>query len=650
MRLHAAPESIAPDTDLAQMVADAFPPVLLASLAHLTGDMSLLRAALAPDPTRLLEPDSGYSPAQAAEARSLAIDSLERYRDGGCVAADPLTDEQAALIIGFLTGVLPEDDYLPILLEEISLDGDRRAPRWHKSEIALEGDVTVGIIGSGMSGILVAHRLLQAGVSVVIFEKNPDIGGTWLENTYPGCRVDVPNHLYSYSFAQTADWPNYFSTQEVLLDYFRACANEFGVREHVRFNTEVLGATWSESDALWNVSTVASDGVSELVAVQVLVSACGQLNQPHFPDIDGRERFVGTSFHSARWDHDVDLSDKRVAVIGTGASAVQFIPPVVASAAHTTIFQRTPPWLLPTPVYMDELPESMNVLLSHVPGYARWDRCWIFWRMHEGLVPMAVVDPDWPDQERSVSASNDLVREIFTMYLAETVPDPVLYDALLPKYPPLAKRIVLDNGILPATLARDDVTLETCAISEITERGLRTIDGKDHDCDVLIYGTGFSASEFLIPMSVQGRDGIDLHESWDGEARAYIGMTIPSFPNLFLMYGPNTNIVVNGSIIYFSEGEANYIVESVRMLLENRLEAMEVRRDVHDVYNTRIDEGNRAMAWGASHVNTWYKNASGRVSQNWPFSLLEFWQRTRRPDPDDYLLTAKNTAKNAGDR
>ncbi len=646
MRLHPEPEPIAPGADFAQMVADSFPPVLLASLAHLTGDMSLLRDALAPDSTRVLEPDCGYSQAQAARARSLAIDALERYRKGGCVAADPLTDEQAAQIIGFLTGAPPEHDYLPILLEEISLDGDRRAPRWHKSEIAPDSDITVGIIGSGMSGILVAHRLLQAGVSVVIFEKNPDIGGTWLENSYPGCRVDVPNHLYSYSFAQTGDWPNYFSTQDVLLDYFRACADEFGVREHIRFNTEVSGATWDESEARWDVSIVARSGASELVSVQVLVSACGQLNRPHFPDIDGRERFAGTSFHSARWDHDLDLADKRVAVIGSGASAVQFIPPVVESAAHTTVFLRTPPWLLPAPEYMEELPESMRLLLRHIPDYARWDRCWIFWRMHEGLLPMAVVDSDWPDQERSVSASNDLLRELFTMYLQVTVPDPVLFDALLPKYPPLAKRLVLDNGTLPATLARDDVTLETCAIAEITDSGVRTIDGKDHKCDVLIYGTGFVASEFLTPMSVTGRDGVDLHASWDGEARAYIGMTVPLFPNMFLMYGPNTNIVVNGSIIYFSEGEANYIVESVRMLLEKHLESMEVRRDVHDVYNTRIDEGNRAMAWGASHVNTWYKNASGRVSQNWPFSLLEFWQRTRKPDPDDYILTSKNN----GDR
>ncbi|MBM3675900.1 MAG: NAD(P)/FAD-dependent oxidoreductase [Actinobacteria bacterium] len=620
------------------MVADASPPALLASVAHLTGDLTLLRDDLAPDPARMLEPDAGYTPELVAEVQRLAAAALARFRDAGSVPAPPPSQADLARLIGFVTGVGRDDAYLLLLTEELALDGDRRAPAWTKSDVAPERDFTVGIIGAGMSGIVAAHRLLQAGVRVVLFEKNDEVGGTWWENTYPGCRVDVPNHFYSYSFAQSPDWPQFFSTRDVLLDYFRTCADRFGVLPHVRFGSEVLGAVWDEERAAWVVRMRTRDGCEDTTAVEVLVSATGQLNRPHFPDICGRDRFSGPAFHSAAWDHSVALDGKRVAVIGTGASAVQLIPPVAERAAHTTVFQRTPPWMLPTPNYMDELPENLRVLMRHVPGYANWDRLWIFWRMHEGLLPMAVVDPDWPDQARSVSAGNDLIREMFTLYLQAVVADPELYRKMLPTYPPMAKRIVLDNGIVPATFGRDDVDLETTSIAEITESGVRTVDGVEHECDVLIYGTGFQASKFLTPMQMTGRDGVDLHEWWDGEARAYLGMTIPSFPNLFLMYGPNTNIVINGSIIYFSEGEANYIVESVRMLCDRRLASMDVRRDVHDAYNERVDDANRAMAWGASSVNTWYKNASGRVSQNWPFSLLEFWQRTRRPDPADYLL------------
>jgi 4-hydroxyacetophenone monooxygenase len=240
----------------------------------------------------------------------------------------------------------------------------------------------VAIVGAGMSGIAVAHRLAQAGVPYVILEKNSDVGGTWLENRYPGCRVDVPNHFYSYSFAQTSEWPQHFSTQPVLLEYFRACADEFGIRPNVRFDTEVVDATWSDADAVWNVTVRTADGATDVVVAHALVSAVGQLNRPNLPDIPGIERFRGESFHSARWDASVDLAGKRVAIIGTGASAAQFIPPVAEAAASLRVFQRTPPWLLETPNYHDDLPEGTRWLLDHVPTFAHWDRVWIFWRSH----------------------------------------------------------------------------------------------------------------------------------------------------------------------------------------------------------------------------------------------------------------------------
>ncbi len=326
-----------------------------------------------------------------------------------------------------------------------------------------------------------------------------------------------------------------------------------------------------------------------------------------------------------------------MAIIGTGASAAQFIPPVADIAESLTVFQRTPPWLLDTPNYHDDLPAGTRWVLDHVPAFAHWDRIWIFWRSHEVLVPMAAVDEAW-DSAESVSMMNDFVRQFFTSYYEAQFPDRELFDKVLPHYPPFSKRFVRDNGIWARTFAKESVTLDVGAIAEITGTGVRMADGTEHTFDVIIYGTGFAASQFLTPMCVYGREGAELHDVWDGEARAYLGMTIPGFPNLFLMYGPNTNIVINGSIIYFSELEARYITESVRMLLERGAASMDVRPEVHDEYNRRVDAANRKMAWGAASVNTWYKNASGRITQNWPFSLLEFWQWTRRPEPDDYVL------------
>jgi 4-hydroxyacetophenone monooxygenase len=264
---------------------------------------------------------------------------------------------------------------------------------------------------------------------------------------------------------------------------------------------------------------------------------------------------------------------------------------------------------------------------------------WLFWRTHEGLLPAAQVDPSWDGPlERSISAMNDMVREFLTMYLRVEFPEDDLFEKIVPDYPPIAKRILRDNGIWARTLRRDNVTLVTDKIGEVTSSGVRMADGTSYDFDVIIYGTGFQASKFLMPMKVSGRGGTDLHQRWDGDARAYLGITVPDFPNLFMLYGPNTNIVINGSIIYFTECEVHYMVECVRMLVERDKKSLEVRDDVHDAYNEMIDEANRSMAWGASGVNAWYKNAKGRVTQNWPFTLHEYWQRTREPNPDDYVL------------
>ncbi len=480
-------------------------------------------------------------------------------------------------------------------------------------------------------------RLQQAGIPFVIFEKNADFGGTWLENTYPGARVDVSNAFYSYSFAQRVDWPKHFSPQSVLLDYFRDVADEYGLRPHVRFDTEVVSAEFSDATASWTLRVRGADGAAESVEVQALISAVGQLNRPKLPDITGMGSFEGPSFHSARWDHDVDVKGKRVAVIGTGASAAQFIPAIADDVADLTVFQRTPNWLAWVPQYRDDVPSGQRWLFAHVPHYAHWYRFWLFFATVEGLLPAARVDPEWSGSKEAVSKANDELRALMTQNLQRQFADrPDLLEQVQPTYPPAAKRIILDDGSWARTLKREHVHLVTDPIREITPHGVVTDDGTEHRADVIIFGTGFQASHFLTPMKIVGRHGVELHEQWDGDARAYMGITVPNFPNFFMLYGPNTNIVVNGSIIYFSECEVEYILGCLRVLLEGKHRTMECRREVHDAYNERIDAANRLMAWGVAEVNTWYRNEKGRSAQNWPFSLLDYWRQTKEPDPADY--------------
>jgi 4-hydroxyacetophenone monooxygenase len=619
-------------------VACAEVPALLPAVAQLTGDEELLREDLRPDPDRLLEPDAGLGPQQLEEARALACEALREHLASG--AAPPAVDaDRLRRLLTFVVG--SEDvveEYLPLFREELCAAGeDPRAPGWHKDDLAGPTPFVVAVVGAGMSGLLAAHRCRQAGLDVVVLDKNDDVGGTWLENSYPGCRVDVPNHFYSYSFVQH-DWPQYFSTQQVLLDYFRSCAEEFGLADDIRFRTEVTAATYDESRAVWVLSLRTDDGPQTLEA-NAVISAVGQLNRPSYPDIAGRERFEGPAFHSAEWDHDVELEGRRVAVIGTGASAVQLIPHVAERADELLVFQRTPNWFVPTPEYQQDIPDELRWLQRQVPAYGSWYRFWLFWRNTEGMLAATEVEEAW-DDPRSTGALNDVLRELLTAHLQSEFADaPDLIDEVVPAYPPSAKRVIRDDGTWAATLKRDDVRLVTDKISEITPRGVRTADGVEHEVDVIVYGTGFQASRFLTPMRVVGRGGVDLHERWGGDARAYLGINVPGFPNLFCLYGPNTNIVINGSIIYFSECAVSYVVECLRLLLETGHRALEVRDEAHDEYNAWIDEGNRRRVWSVAGVNSWYKNEFGRSAQNWPFSLPEYWRQTRRPDPRAYELS-----------
>lgn len=632
------------DDEIRRALAEAHLPSLLPALAHLTGDLGVLRPELRPDTSSMVGDPTGFLGGERAaqQARELALRVLARYRDDGCPPPKAPSDDFLRAILAWISPDADVEPYLPLVKEELSVgDADLRAPSWRMEKLAPGREFLVAIIGAGMSGLLAAHRLQQAGVPCVVLEKNDEVGGTWYENSYPGCRVDVANSFFSYSFAQKSDWPNHYSTQPALLAYFRECAERFDLRRRIRFRTEVLAAEWQEERALWRIRVRKPDGAEEHVEANALISAVGQLNQPKLPDLPGLEKFAGPAWHSARWNHGVDLRGKRVAVIGTGATAAQFVPVIAEQVAQLDVYQRTPNWLLPAPDYHAEIPAGQRWLFSHVPHAGHWHRFWLFWRTGDGMfLPRVRVDRSWGPREDSISAGNEELRALLADALAQQLADrPDLIPKVVPHYPPGSKRILVDNGAWCQALKRPNVNLITDGIREITASGVVAKDGTERPADVLIYATGFQASKFLTPMRIRGRHGADLHEQWGGNARAYLGLVAPNFPNFFFLYGPNTNIVVNGSIIYFSECEMHYVLNAIRLLLESGKRALDCKPDVHDRYNAWIDAGNLGMAWGVSKVNSWYKSASGRVAQNWPFTLLEYWQQTRRVNPADFELS-----------
>lgn len=629
----------------AEMLDDALAvahlPALLAALVHITGDASWLRPAWRPQYQPLSRGETGLGPETDAEIRAAARAAIAQFLAGDRKL--PPSPEVATVrkMMDFVAGVDIPESYADFAMDELAIVGrSTKDPQFEQPKLKeAVRKLKVLVIGAGMSGLLTGIRLSQAGVPFEIVDKNPDVGGTWLVNTYPGCRVDNSNHMYSYSFEPNHAWPQFFSPQPELLKYFKGIADKYGLRQHIRFETLVEACVWDEAKDVWRVTLKDKDGRTEVVEANAVISAVGQLNRPRYPDIEGRDSFAGQSFHSAEWRHDVDLKGKRVAVIGTGASAFQFVPEIAPEVAKLTVFMRNPPWALPVPHYHEDVPEGFKWLLDNVPYYDKWYRFFLFWTTTEGFLPMVKSDPSWNGSPGAVSQANAELREMVGQYLAAQVADrPDLVDRVVPGYPIGGKRAVLDNGVWLGALKRSNVELVTDKVTAITPKGVVTADGVEHEVDVIIYGTGFQASNFLSFYKVKGRAGRDLHDSWGGDARAYLGMTVPGFPNFFLIYGPNTNIVVNGSIIFFSECAVRYILGCLRLLAETGAAAMEVKPGVHDAFNVKVDEANKGWAWGSPHVTSWYKNAFGRVSQNWPFGLIDYWRATLAPNPDDFVL------------
>lgn len=630
------------DAQLREALRCAHLPSLINSLVHLSGDLGLIRGKIRPQHGFLIDEQCGISAQDQANIRKLAFDMIRDYQSKTDHALASLSEEAIQEMTEFILGGSVDEAYGEMLTRELALHGEDTFAHDSFADIpkAARTAFRVIIIGAGMSGLLAGKRLKDEGIDFLIIDKNPEVGGTWLENTYPGCRVDSANHMYSYSF-DPFNWPQHFSDGATLLGYFQRFADKYGLRENLCLNCEVSEAEFDAARAEWTVCARDVQGKAVVERGNALIMATGQLNRARLPDIRGREEFEGICFHSAEWAHEVDLSGKRIGVIGTGASALQFVPEIAKSAEKVTVFQRSPPWILHTPEYHDFIPDGKHWLLNHLPFYGKWYRFWVFYTSGEGLLHAVKRDPKW-NNPQSLSEDNELVRGLLVEFVEQALEGRAdLIEACIPNYPFGAKRGLRDNGTYFKTLKRDNLELVTSPIDHIHEKGIDCEDGRTHEFDVLIYGTGFKASDFFFPIKIRGADGTELREHWRGDPRAYLGITIPGYPNLFVLYGPNTNIVINASIIFFSECEVRYVMGCLSMLLAQGGGAMECRQAVHDAYNEYIDRGNEKMAWGTPGVSTWYKNAAGRVTQNWPFSMLEFWNQTKSPTREDFAFTGK---------
>ena len=658
--LHAG-EPITDDDDaIAAALADVSVPTLLVSMVHVTGDPSWIRGDLRPAGIYLNEVQGFMSPDDQATARTKAHAALCEWRDRGCPLPPPPSPELIQEMMDFLVDDHVPGEYVPLLLEELELDGvdQRDLPSIADATDEAKAGLNVVIIGAGMSGLLAGIRLAGAGIPFTIVEKNPGVGGTWWENRYPGCRVDVGNHFYCYSFAPQDGWTEFFARQPELQAYFERCAVDFDVIDHIRFGTEVTEARWDEATRRWQVTTQSADGV-QVIEAAVVISAVGQLNRPKLPDIEGLDTFAGTAMHSARWQEGVDLAGKRVAVIGTGASAFQIVPTIAPEVAHLTVFQRSAPWMFPNPNYHEPVGPGVQWAIRHLPYYGRWYRFLIFWPACDGGLPAMRIDPDWPHQDRAVSEINDAARDFFTQWMADQVGDDTdLLAKVVPDYVCLGKRTLQDNGSWLGALTQDHVDLVTDPIKRITPTGVVTAAADDaegddreqkgdglgqeveHPVDVIVYATGFHANRYLWPMEIVGRSGAVLGERWGDRPTAHLGITVPNFPNLFCLYGPGTNLASGGSLIFHSECQVRYVMGCLGALVDQGGGAIEVRQDVHDEYNERLQAEMDTMVWSHSSIRTsWYRNDEGRIYVLSPWRLVDYWSWTREPDLAEFALT-----------
>lgn len=627
------------DEVLRAAIDDASVPALLMSMVHMTGDLGILERLPRPYMLIAMDLQGGMSEPDKQLVRDKAFEVAREYRDRGCPPPFVPDEHQLRTMLDVITGGQVGDELVDYIAADLRVtDADQKGPPL-ASSARQRAEFPVVVIGCGEAGLLAGIKLKAAGMPFTIVEKQSGVGGTWLANRYPGCRVDIASQYYTYSFEPTDHWEHHYATQPEILRYLRDVMDRHGIAEHVRFSTEVVGARWEEPTSTWVVRVRTPAGVVEELTARALICAVGQFSNPVIPDIDGADAFDGPTCHTADWDDTLDLTGKRVAVIGAGASGFQLVPAIAGTAAHVDVYQRTPQWMAPNVHYHEPVSAGARWATRHLPYYGRWLRFVSWWPIADALDEQITIDPDWDTGGLSVSAGNQMIRDMFIAWMQAFTDDEELLAKVTPKYPPMGKRTLQDDGTWLRTLQRDDVELINDGIAAITADGVTDVHGIHRRADVLVWATGFDVNHQLGPIDIRGRDGVRLNEAWGDAAYAYLGVTVTGFPNFYCMFGPGTNAVNGASLIYNSECQMRYILGCIDMILANGAASAEPRAEVCRDYDRRSQQRLQTMVYAHPSVtSSYYKNSTGALPTLFAWRIADYWKWTRHPDPADYQL------------
>ena len=558
-------------------------------------------------------------------------------KNNNLININNIEDKYLSQLMSVGVGTEVPNEYISMMKEELNFDSNSERDSYIEDIKNYNVKPSVIIIGSGLCGILAGIKLSKAKIPFTILEKNDSIGGTWYENTYPGCGVDTPNHVYAYSFEPSYEWEEFYSKRDSIYKYLKHCVNKYNLKDHIKFNTTVESIKYDEKLNKWK-TCIKYDDKKSILESNIVISAVGQLNKPSLPDIKGIENFNNPIIHTAKWDKNYNFNNKNIALIGTGASGMQVAPELAKMTENLTIFQRTPHWIIYNPNYHRKLTEGKKWVLENIPYYARWYRLQLFWGFCDGIHESLCKDPNWNFPDRSINQTNDRFRSNMVRHIESLIgSNKELLNKVIPNYPPYGKRMLMDNNWFDM-LNKNNVELITDKINYITSNGIVT-NKNTYNFDAIVTATGFNASKMIWPIKVIGKKGINLEDYWEKDnPRANVGITVPNFPNFFMMYGPNTNLAHGGSIVFHGECQIRYILGCINLLLENNHMSMDCKTDAYEMYNSKLDEQHSQMVWTHHKVDSWYRNKSGRVTTNSPWRLVDYWNFTKEPRKNDYLF------------
>jgi 4-hydroxyacetophenone monooxygenase len=632
-----SPSPAAPDREeLRENLGQADPGVLVAVLAQLTGDPSVIekfgpKISHVPDPPER----AGVTDPNTADelVNSLMKALLEDPPANAPAVDDPVLFRR---LLPLALGSEVEDEFVPLLLEQ---GGFQLSQPTLPRTVPIPKTTNMAIIGAGLAGIIAALAAAEGGVDYEIFERNDEVGGTWLTTTYPGIGVDTPSAYYSLSREVNPEWTSYYPQGAEYQAYLVALADKYGLREHIRFGAEVEALWWDSDREQWQIHSVDRDGNRDVNHARVVLTAAGYLNRPRWPALPGRETFAGNSIHSAQWDSSLDLAGKRVAIIGAGCTAVQIVDACVDVVEHLTVFQRQPHWVAPRKRLTDDVPAYRRYLGRHVPYYANWNRLKSYWGTADNNYPVILQDPQWATTHLSISPANDVLLQMCMDYINRTFgPGTELARKVTPDFAPYGKRIIRDPGGYYAALTRDHVEVEANEPAEINAKGIVTQEGRQIHLDAIIYATGYHL-DFLSTIDIRGRGGRRLADEWRDSPSAYRGGTVPGFPNLFINSAPNYSPGHGAGANFSMEVLSHYVIECLQLMALRGATTMEVTQKAYDEYVAGIDEAMAGTVWcHTPNAHTYYRSGSGRVVVATPYRLVDLWHQHRAPIEEHFEL------------